>query len=163
MKKLIIILFIFMMNSSILVAQNTISKEQIAFEYFFEKIFPLSYKEKICKFQFDGLTEKELSNFGTTYDFCLGKEIALDLYKNLNSNTNLSPGVIDLNKLKNVNIIFKKGSQKYRIYILKASKINNLHYVQIEITKKKHYTDAYFLVINEQNVVINWCKTGNIM
>lgn len=162
MKIIKILVLIFLISSGKLISQNTIPKEQVAFEYFFQNIFVNSYKD-VCKLEFSGSTEDEISSFGTIYNFCLGEDVAKELYKASLENKNKNKVWINTDKLKNTKLALNKRKQKFRVIVLKTSKINNLYYVQIEIMKKRHYVDSYFFVIDENNDVLNWCKSNVII
>lgn len=159
MKKLFLILFC-LTNLNIVLSQNLIPKEQIAFDYFFDKIFIETYQEKISKLEFTGFTEADLSSFIPFYDSCLDEQISKSLYEALKENKNKNFVKINLDELKKTKVVLKKRKLKFRINIFKVSKIKDLYYVQIEIVKKKHNIDSFYLVINEDSKVINWCKTG---
>ena len=131
--------------------------EQIAFDYFFNEIFSTEYKDDICKISFNGFTENELSSFGI-YKPCFEEEISIKL--NVKANESKESIPISINKENVENLKFKKGKSKYRLNIMKASKIGDFYYVQIELTKKNHFTNAYYLRISDKEVVIKCCKTG---
>jgi hypothetical protein len=131
--------------------------EQIAFDYFFNDIFPAEYKDDICKISFSGFSENELTSFGI-YKPCFEEELSKAL--NAKSHESKQSTPVPINREKVEGVKFKKGKSKYRLNILKASKVGDFYYVQIELTKKNHFTNAYFLQISDKEVVTEWCKTG---
>jgi len=127
-------------------------KEQIAFDFFFENIFYNEYT--IDKLQFSGIIEQDESNF-SYYRPCF-EDNQFDLGITYQEN-DIESRTIKTNKIRHVK--FKKKYNRYKLYVLRATKEKEFYYVQIEIIKKRQYADSYFFKINKLNEVVEWCKS----
>jgi len=148
-------LFLIMAVISVWNTNGQVSSEQIAFNYFFDNIFFKNYKLETNVIQFSGKTEINYSEFGI-YKPCF-KYPAFESAPN-RSRENSKSIPIDIGSIDKVRI--KKSKHKYRLNVLIANKIGDTYYVQIEFTKNKHFTDAYFIKLDDNGQVLDWCKTG---
>lgn len=160
MKRLI---FIFFLTVSSPTLGQPVSYEQIAFEHFFKNIFRKEY-EGVNTIQFSGQLESESSNFGIL-KICFDNDI--ELYKKIEeaakkTDLKVSPEV-DNNAISQI-INFKKRKVKnnLRLNIFKSTNVENLHYVELSITKINRQWGVYFFEMNDNGEVKRWCKTGLI-
>lgn len=138
-----------------------ISFEQNAFDYFFNNIFMENYP-KVKSIQFSGSTERTLTEFDILKNcFQEDDQIRKGLYNNAHGK---SFPAKSLNVKTISNVVFKnrKVSSKIELHILQATEFDGKVYVEIELIKLRHYTDAYFVELDQLGNVLRWCKTGLI-
>lgn len=150
MKTLLILLVLF---TGTVNAQTT--DEQIAVDYFFENILP---KEKV-KVKFSGKTESETS--GTIFfPDCLTKSEISTLYKDGGKeSTSIPINAKDYIKKSNKNHVGKYWS----MYVCRSIKISKNTIVVIELVKKQLKINYYYLILDENSKVVNWCVVRGII
>lgn len=148
----LIVLFTFCINISY--SQNI---EQKAFDYFFSNIFPNEYSG-IDKISFDGNIKRKITSFGH-YKPCFDVELFSD-YNTSDTLNKLTNTNVNIDKIREIK--FRRSKSRYSLYVMKANKRDNFYFVQIELTKRNEFTDAYYIKIDSSNTVIEWCKTGDV-
>lgn len=133
-------------------AQETI--EQSAFNYFFSEIFINEYSNEVNSLGFSSLAEGG-TNDGFYYSPCFTKEI-IDYPE---SDTNESPKKIITSNINSVK--FKNRKLRYNLKIFRALVWHKEYIVQIHIQRRDR-VDIYFVRLNLDGHIFDWCKTGII-
>jgi hypothetical protein len=149
----VILLFIFQKSFS----QE--SAEQASFNYFFENLFEKEYSN-VSKIQFSGFSESTFSGKIGDPD-CLDEIELSNLSKWNFEEADGNTLVIDnytkhINKKKNGNKLILQVYE--RIYVEETNFI-----VLIKLTKKDHFSDFYYFVVNKEMKIVKWCKLNYII
>ena len=142
-----------------LVINAQISKEQIAFDYFFDAIAATNYQE--AKIKFSGKTETVTT--GTLFNVeCISKENLAILYRDGFQNAS----ALCLKNEKLVLFNQKNGSNKkiktsLRIY--RSIRLDDFELVLLTVTKKHSSSTFFYIKINNENEIIDWCSIATII
>ncbi|WKD86742.1 hypothetical protein KCTC32516_02120 [Polaribacter huanghezhanensis] len=155
LKNVIIILF-FLLQVKNCFSQK--EKEQLAFDYFMEKIFPKDYKGFTSKSVFfNGLSEskKDISgSFGKCFDEDF-KEFFYDFKKvDINNKVKI--------KINNYRFSKRKKPKYFYMKIFRSVNYKGFDYIYISLYKKdKFYVDHYIVKI-ENKKIIDHCYVNEI-
>lgn len=145
------IFIIFLLSFKAINAQSTI--EQTAFDYFFDYIIENEYENP--KIKFSGNTEPAIT--GTLLDFeCINKEDLIYLYKE-GFKESVSIGIKNKKYIKKNCIKGKRKKLYLKIY--RSLKFEDYNLILIKITEKKRNSTNFYIKINQNSEVIDWCKT----
>lgn len=133
------------------------SIEAIACEYFLNKIVPVEYPNGL-KVSFRERTEKEFSTFGLI-DNCFEEsdinfKVRLDSVA-FNSSKHSAEGFrIKLSRKPN----YVKNWARTKLWIYKATKLDELFYVELTLHTKHQGQDSYILEITKGGEVMRYCR-----
>jgi hypothetical protein len=129
--------------------------EQKPMDYFCSHILP-EHMPKLRKISFSGRTDTAATRFGLMpVCFEVGKTLKISLEQSAMK----SGQAIPVNVCNCKGVKFIHGSAKARVYVLRDTKVGNLHYVAIEMHVRHTNTYSYFIEMNEDGKVLKWCRS----
>ncbi len=160
MIRIVYTLFFLIVLTSVARAQS--GYEQVAFSYFLEEIFPKKFTNEKSA-EFDCKTKKEFTYLGHV-DICFKDESNLEEKLKPESGTSDTTQIELSSKGAQIKIVkVRPMSKRVKLSVLKSIKVNGLNYVLINVYKKDHYVDHYLLEISNENKILRWCSSEEII
>jgi hypothetical protein len=148
MKSILVILLLFSRFAN---AQS--NYEQLAFNYFFDKIGA----QEEMRIEFSGKTETATSGAFTTVDCIDSDERMLILNNGFKEAQSVGIDSKDyFKKRKNC------GKKKWSMSIYRGFKTDDKIIVLISLNQKRRRTNDYYIILNESSQVVDWCKIESI-
>jgi|GEM_PF-5654872 len=142
-------------------SQNCLTPEQIAIDYFFERIFPQDFKEYNVVESNQRTKIDESYGYGFVYQ-CDNYGIQL-IDKILNSKATSST-FINSNKCPVKTRKIRKNSSRLKIEVYSRVQIENQFFVYINVYKKLHFVEHYILTVDQtRGRLIDSCHFSEII